>query len=180
MVHEAQWEKWAEKWHIPSLSEGLPCAGRNGMWSNGYSDEQRLNTVHLHCCLKRLHPMTYTSSIITQLPIKYTQRLNNYKISVNSSQKLKQATPLLMKVTKIFGPRHTLELVCMCPAASDSLWWGSCLQLDSATGQPLLLRSYHGIWIKKQQVDRKMKTNWKMKEHLLVNAENQLTLFHSI
>lgn len=180
MVHEAQWEQWAEKWHIPSLSEGLPCARRNGMWSRWA--EVKHCTVHLQCCLKRLHPMTFKSSTITQLPIKYTQRLNNYKISVNSHQKLKQVTPLLMKVTKICGPRHTLELACMFPAASDSLWWGSCLQLDSATGQPLLLRSYHGIWIKRQQGDKKikMKTNWKMKEHLLVNAENQLTLFHSI
>lgn len=97
MVHEAQWEKWAEKWHISSLSEGLPCAGRNRIWSNGYSDEQRLNTIHLDCCLKRLHPMTYMSSKITQLPLKYTQRSNNYKISVNSRQKLKQVTALLMK-----------------------------------------------------------------------------------
>lgn len=91
------------------------------MWSTRYSDEQNLNTVYLDCCLKRLHPMTYTSSTRTQLPLKYTQRLNNYEIFVSSQQNLKQITPLLVKVSERCGSRHTLELACMCPAASDSL-----------------------------------------------------------
>lgn len=50
--------------------------------------------------------------------------------------------------------KHTLEPACMCPAVSDSLWWGSCLRPDSVTGRLLLWRSSHGTWTEKNKNKR--------------------------
>lgn len=85
---------------------------------------------------------------IRQLP-QNTERMLKVKDirSVGSHSMLKPVTPILVKICKMHGPKHTLELVCMYPAASDSLWWGSCLQPDSATGQPLPLRSCRDIYV---------------------------------
>lgn len=49
------------------------------------------------------------------------------------------------------GAFRTLEPVCMCPAVSGSLWWGSCLQPGSVAGRPLLLRSSHGTWMEEEE-----------------------------